>query len=122
MKVLMYGLSVALVGIGTVFVALIILIVLIRLMEKVIELTYELKNELNSLPLFQEYKRVKELIDNSDELNSLKAEIAKSIDDKERHNELLNKYNSNQLIIDFKELEKEVSTYLKEICEIINKK
>ena len=37
-------------------------------MDKVIELTYELKEELNSLPLFQEYKRIKHLVDTSSEL------------------------------------------------------
>ena len=54
-------------------------------MDKVIELTYELKEELNSLPLFQEYK-------------------------------------SHPLMVNYDALEKEVSEYLLEICEIINKK
>ena len=64
-------------------------------MNKAIELTYELKNELNSLPLFQE---------------------------KEKKNQLLKQYNSHPLVVNYKELENEVSEYLLQICEIINKK
>ena len=91
-------------------------------MSRVIELTQELKKELDSLPLFQEYKRIKELVDNSKELKSLKAEIVKSSNDKDKHKELLDRYNNHPLVANFQELESEVSDYLREICEIINKK
>ena len=91
-------------------------------MSRVIELTHELKKELDSLPLFQEYKRVKDLVDNSEELKELKAEIVKSSNDKDKHKELLDKYNNHPLIVNLQELESEVSDYLREICEIINKK
>ena len=91
-------------------------------MSKEIELAKELKSELDSLPLFQEYKRIKALVDSSDELNELKREIAKSTNDKEKHNELLNEYNSHPLMVNLKELEAEVREYLKEVTEIINKK
>ena len=91
-------------------------------MSRVIELTHELKKELDSLPLFQEYKRIKDLVDNSEELKELKAEIVKSSSNKDRHKELLDRYNSHPLIVNLNELESEVSDYLKEICKIINKK
>ena len=91
-------------------------------MSRVIELTQELKKELDSLPLFQEYKRIKELVDNSKELKSLKAEIVKSSNDKDKHKELLDRYNNHPLVVNLQELESEVSDYLREICEIINKK
>ena len=91
-------------------------------MNRAIELTYELKKELDSLPLFQEYKRVKEIIDNSSEINELKKEIARNVNNKEKHKALLEQYNSNPIVSNFKELESEVSEYLKEICDIINKK
>lgn len=91
-------------------------------MNRVIELTQELKKELDSLPLFQEYRRIKTLVDNSNELKELKTEIVKSVADKERHQVLLDKYNNHPLIVNLTALEKEVSDYLKEICKIINKK
>lgn len=91
-------------------------------MNRIIELTYELKKELDSLPLFQEYKRVKQLVDDSVEIKELKTEIVKSTSDKEKHQALLDRYNSHPLIVNLDELEKEVSEYLKEVCEIINKK
>ncbi len=89
-------------------------------MNRAIELTYELKKELDSLPLFQEYKRIKGLVDNSEELKELKAEITKSPKDKKEA--LLKQYNSHPLVVNYKELEGEVSEYLLQICEIINKK
>ncbi len=91
-------------------------------MNKEIEIAKELKKEIDSLPLFQEYKRIRELVDNSDEIKELKAEIAKSVNDKEKHKELLNRYNSHPLIVNLNELEIEVRDYLKEITDIINKK
>ncbi len=91
-------------------------------MSKAIELTNELKKELDRLPLFIEYKRVKGLVDNSTELKELKKEITESINDKEKHKVLLERYNNHPLIVNLKQLEEEVSEYLKEICEIINKK
>ena len=91
-------------------------------MNNEIEIAKELKKEIDSLPLFQEYKRIRELVDNSDEIKELKAEIAKSVNDKEKHKELLNRYNSHPLIVNLNELEIEVRDYLKEITDIINKK
>lgn len=91
-------------------------------MSKVIELTKELKLEIDSLPLFQEYKRTKKLVDESTELKELKSEIAKSTSEIEKHRALLDKYNNHPLIVNLKSLEEEVSAYLREICEIINKK
>lgn len=91
-------------------------------MSNVIELTEELKKEIDDLPLFIEYRRIKSLVDNSNELSELKKEIAKNVSNKEKHKELLYKYNNHPLIVNLKELQSEVSAYLKEICEIINKK
>ena len=65
---------------------------------------------------------MKEIIDNSPEINELKKEIARSTNNKEKHQTLLEEYNSNPIVSNFKELELEVSEYLREICEIINKK
>ena len=91
-------------------------------MSRVIELTQELKKELDNLPLFQEYKRIKGLVDSSDELKELKAEIARASGDKEKHTALLERYNNHPLIVNLNGLENEVSDYLRQICEIINKK
>lgn len=93
-------------------------------MDKTIELAKELKQELDSLPLFQEYKRVKGLVDNSDEINSLKREIAlaKSRNNIEEHKRLLEVYNSHPLIQNYESLKSDVAKYLQEVSEIINKK
>jgi len=90
-------------------------------MDKVIELTHELKKEINSLPLIQEYRRIKNLVDTSSELKELKEKIARSNDKSERDS-LLKEYNSHPLVVNYKALENEVSEYLLQICQIINKK
>jgi cell fate (sporulation/competence/biofilm development) regulator YlbF (YheA/YmcA/DUF963 family) len=91
-------------------------------MDKAIELAYELKKEIDALPLFQEYKRIKELVDNSAELKELKQEIAKNSTNPSIKKELIGKYNSHPLVVNYNELKNEVKDYLYEICEIINKK
>lgn len=90
-------------------------------MDKVIELAHKLKKELDTLPLFQEYKRVKQLVDSSPELKEIKSNIVKS-ENKEEKQKLLNEYNSHPLVVNYNTLKEEVSNYLLEICEIINKK
>ena len=93
-------------------------------MDKLIELTEELKKELDELPLFIEYKRVKEEFENSKEIQDLKREIVRAKNENriEDHKALLEKYNSHPLVINYLNLEDEVRQYLKEISEILNKK
>ena len=93
-------------------------------MDKIIKLSNELKKELDSLPLFIEYKRVKELVDNSEEIESLKRQIAlaKVHQENDKHKALLEEYNSHPLIVNLTALENDVSDYLREISEIVNKK
>ena len=93
-------------------------------MDKIIELADELKCELDSLPLFQEYKRVNELVKNDQELIALKKEIAlaKLNHNNELHSELLNRYNNHPLVKNLDVLKKDVYSYLLEVSEIINKK
>ncbi len=91
-------------------------------MSKVIELTHELKKEIDELPLFIEYERTKSLVESSKRLQELKKDIVRSSSNPSRKKELLTEYNSDPLVVNLKELEKEVASYLKEICDIINKK
>ena len=93
-------------------------------MSDVIELTKELKKELDELPLFIEYKRVSELVSSNEELQELHNEICRisKSEDKEKHTQLLNRYNSHPLIVNLRELEVEVSEYLSSISQIINKR
>ena len=92
-------------------------------MDKIIEKTRDLKENLDNLELFKEYKRVKVLVTDSEELNTLKKDIVRAknegrLDD---HKTLLDKYNNHPLILNQKELEEEVANYLKEVSDILNK-
>ena len=93
-------------------------------MDKITELATKLKKELDDLPLFQEYKRVKNLVDTSGDIEELKRQIAlaKSHNENEMHKALLEQYNSHPLIVNLNALENEVYDYLKQISEIVNKK
>ena len=93
-------------------------------MDKIIELAKELKTELDNLPLFQEYKRIKELMDSSSELEELKRKIAlaKVRGNNDEHQRLLDEYNNHPLIVNYNSLKNEVYDYLKQISEIVNKK
>ena len=93
-------------------------------MSKTIEIAKELKGELDKLPLFQEYKRVKSLVESNEEIQELKVRIskAKASGEDKLHKELLNRYNNYPLIVNLQELEKEAVDYLSQIAKIVNKK
>ena len=93
-------------------------------MDKTLEIAQELKKELDNLPLFIEYKRVKNLVENSNELEDLKKSIAlaKLHHEDEEHKRLLNEYNNHPLIVNYDALKNEVYDYLSQISEIVNKK
>ena len=93
-------------------------------MDKVLEIAKELKIELDKLPLFREYKRMKELMDSSSEIEELKRKIAlaKVRGNEQEHKTLLEEYNNYPLIVNYEALKNEVYDYLKQISEIVNKK
>ena len=93
-------------------------------MDRVLELTQELKDELDKLPLFQEYKSLRKEIDESSDLQELKKQIvrAKNENRLEDHKKLLQEYNYHPLIVNFNIIEEEVKNYLSQISEILNKK
>ena len=80
-------------------------------MDRIIDLSQELKNELDKLPLFQEYKTLKKEI--------VRAKNENRIDD---HKALLKEYDNHPLVVNFNIIEEEVKNYLKQISEILNKK
>ena len=91
-------------------------------MNKEIELAKEIKNELESLPLFEEYERMKKMVDEDKGLKELRHEIKINVSNETQKQELLNNYNSHPLVANYNILLKEVSEYLAEISNIINKK
>ena len=93
-------------------------------MNDSIELAKELKEEILNDPLIKEYLRIKKLYESDDEINSLKREIAlaKTQHKDVLHKELLAKYNSHPLVVNYNVLKEEVNNYLLEISKIVNKK
>ncbi len=93
-------------------------------MNESIEIAKELKGELEKIPLIQEYRKVKTLLENDSELKELKAQItkAKLNNDVELHKSLLDKYNSHPMVNNYQVLQEEVYEYLKQVSDIVNKK
>lgn len=91
-------------------------------MSDVIELSKELRKELDNNPTIIEYHRYKDLVDNDKELIILRNEIKKSVNDLEKRKKLLEQYNSSPIVANYNILKEEVRLILKEISEIINKK
>ena len=69
-------------------------------MSDVLDISRELKAELDNLPLFKEYKRVEALYLSNSDINNLKKEIvrAKNENRLEDHKNLLEKYNLDELL------------------------
>ena len=91
-------------------------------MSDVIELSKELRTELDINPTIIEYHRYKDLVENDKELIILRNEIKKSVNDLEKRKKLLEQYNSSPIVSNYNILKEEVRSILKEISDIINKK
>ena len=79
-------------------------------MDKILELTKELKEEINKLPEMQEYLRLKELLEKDNELADLRKEMARLANIgkiKERDN-LLKIYNSHPLVNNYYAAKEEI--------------
>ena len=92
-------------------------------MDKIIEKSIELKKELDELPLFKEYKRVKALYYSSNQIKDLEKEIVRSKNENrlDDHKDYLDKLHNHPLYINYHNLEEDVVSYLKEISMILNK-
>ena len=81
----------------------------------------KVKKDLLNEPIVKEYLRLKELILESDELSKLKKRISflqkchVSEEEKDEYYKLLNEYNNNPLIIQFKSVSDDVCNLLEEI-------
>lgn len=90
-------------------------------MDKILELTKELKEEINKLPEMQEYLRLKELLEKDNELADLRKEMARLANNgkiKERDN-LLKIYNSHPLVNNYYAAKEEIEKILNTIKTII---
>ena len=90
-------------------------------MDKILELTKELKEEINKLPEMQEYLRLKELLEKDNELADLRKEMARLANIgkiKERDN-LLKIYNSHPLVNNYYAAKEEIEKILNTIKTII---
>ena len=90
-------------------------------MNKVIEKTIELKEEILSRTEVKEYLRLKEILKNNEELQGLRQEIARLTDENklEERDNLLTVYNAHPLIVNYTLAKEEVAALLNTIKDII---
>lgn len=91
-------------------------------MSRVIELAKEIREELEDLPEFKEYMSLKGLIENDDQLASMRKEMVRleaegKLEEKKNLNEI---YESNPLVCNFNSAKEEVTSILESIKEILS--
>ncbi|MGM9873787.1 MAG: hypothetical protein ACI31G_02555 [Bacilli bacterium] len=91
-------------------------------MNKIKKLTLKLKEQIYEEPLVKEYFRLKQLIENDEQISLLKKQIAKSKKEKNdiEYNRLMELYNDNPLIKNFSSVENEVYALLNQIKESLD--
>ena len=90
-------------------------------MDKVIEKAQELSEQIKKEPIVIEYLHLKELIENDEELKSLRKKIAlaASKKDEANHQRLKEMYDNHPLVNNFYLIKEEVENLLLEIKNII---
>ena len=93
-------------------------------MDKIIELAKELRKEIDLLPLFQEYQKVKKAYLGDQEIQELKKQVVRTKNEnRKQENDLyLKKLNNHPLFVNYHVLKEEVTDYLRQISEILNEK
>ena len=91
-------------------------------MNEVDKALEELKNELDNLPLIQEYLLLKKAISENEELKKMRIDIARLQyeNKKDEHDNLLKIYNSHPLVINYQTTKEEVKNLLLEIRNILS--
>ena len=92
-------------------------------MSEILDISRELKEELDKLPLFIEFKRVKALYDSNPELRELKKNIvrAKNENRMDDYNKFKSEFDINPLVSNYLTLKEEVENYLREVSKEIQK-
>ena len=90
-------------------------------MEDIIKKAEELKDALYEKKEFKEYLRLKELVDNNEEIASLKIQMAKAKNNPELLEKLKKEYNSHPLVTNYAHALEEVKSILLVIKDIIEK-
>ncbi len=89
-------------------------------MDKILEVAQQIKQEIDSYPEIQEFLKNKELFENSNELKALRKEIAIAKENKsDNYDDLVVKYNSHPLVVNFEESKKEAYSILNIVKEAI---
>lgn len=91
-------------------------------MDKVLEKAKELRSEIELLPEYQEYMKLKDIFEKDEHLKNMREEIARlaSENKKEERDNLLQIYNSHPLVNNFNIAKEEMKNLLETIKEILS--
>ena len=90
-------------------------------MNDPVEIALEIRDKISELPETKEYLRLKEIIDNDEEIQALQKEIIslQNADKKDEAKELFNKLNSMPIIIDFQIVKEQLADTLRLVSDIL---
>ena len=90
-------------------------------MDNLLDLAKEIQEKILDLPEAKEYLRLKKIIDEDEEIQSLKKEIVsfQKNGEKEKADELLKKLNAMPIVINFEEIRGQLADTLKVISNIL---
>jgi len=91
-------------------------------MDKVLEKAKELRDSIEQLPEFQEYIRLKKLVENDKNLENMRQDIARLASEEkyEERNNLLAIYNAHPLINNYNIAKEELKNILETVKDIIS--
>lgn len=90
-------------------------------MDKILELSEELKASLYEKEEFKEYFRLKELYENNQEIKSLLILMKETPKSSKEFEKISKEYNSHPLVINYMNALEEVKAILKIVGDILNK-
>ena len=91
-------------------------------MTNIDEALKTLKAELDNSSVIKEYLRLKEVIENDEDLKSMRKEIARLTNEnkKEEHDALLEIYNSHPIVVNYQLAREEVVSLLSQIKDVLS--
>jgi len=89
-------------------------------MDKILEKAKELKKEINDIPEVKEYLRLKELVENNEELNEIRLKMKNLSRKSQEYLELEKAYLSHPLMVNYLYVKEEMIKVLGNIKEIID--
>ena len=91
-------------------------------MDKLESALENLKIELDKSEIVQEYLRLKQIVENDENLKAMRSDIARLASEGKtaEHDALLEIYNSHPVVVNYQQTKEEITSLLREIKDILS--